>query len=50
MTWQDEESPEVRARIWAGFEHQGLMSRLGALTTGIAPGRVHITLPAPGLK
>ena len=39
-------SPEVRARIRASFERQGLMSHLGARLSRIAPGRVHIVLPA----
>ncbi|WP_327682844.1 PaaI family thioesterase [Streptomyces sp. NBC_00467] len=42
---QDEASPEVQARIRAGFESQGLMGHLGARLAHIAPGRVHITLP-----
>lgn len=40
-----EASAEVRARVRASFERQGLMSHLGARMTLIAPGRVHIVLP-----
>ena len=39
-------SPEVRARIQASFDRQGLMGHLGARITHIAPGRVHIMLPS----
>lgn len=42
---RDEASPEVRARITASFERQGLMRHLGARLAHIAPGRVHIVLP-----
>jgi acyl-coenzyme A thioesterase PaaI-like protein len=44
-TQQDQASPEVRARINASFERQGLMRHLGAHLSHIAPGRVHIVLP-----
>lgn len=36
--------PEVRARVTASFERQGLMRHLGARLTRIAPGQVHIEL------
>jgi uncharacterized protein (TIGR00369 family) len=39
-------TPEVRARVTASFERQGLMSHLGARLGHIGPGRVHILLPA----
>ncbi|MGW2048970.1 PaaI family thioesterase [Streptomyces sp. NPDC001858] len=39
-------SPEIQARIRAGFDRQGLMSHLGARITLIAPGEVHIVLPS----
>ncbi|MBA2813550.1 PaaI family thioesterase [Streptomyces sp. KM273126] len=42
---QEQASPEVRARVQAGFERQGLMTHLGARITHIAPGCVHIVLP-----
>ncbi|MGW7368762.1 PaaI family thioesterase [Streptomyces sp. NPDC054841] len=45
-TQQEEASPEVRKRIQASFDRQGLMSHLGARITHIAPGRVHIVLPS----
>lgn len=45
QTPQEQASPEVRKRIRASFERQGLMSHLGARITHIAPGRVHILLP-----
>ncbi|MET7969388.1 PaaI family thioesterase [Micromonospora sp. NPDC005305] len=41
---EDEASPEVRERITASFERQGLMRHLGARLAHIAPGRVHIVL------
>ncbi|MEV6076004.1 PaaI family thioesterase [Streptomyces sp. NPDC052069] len=43
---QEQASPEVRARIRAGFDRHGLMHHLGARMTRIAPGRVHIELPS----
>ncbi|MGY0005328.1 PaaI family thioesterase [Micromonospora sp. I033] len=43
---EDEASPEVRERITASFERQGLMRHLGARLAHIAPGRVHIVLPS----
>lgn len=43
---QREATPEVRARIQASFERQGLMRHLGARIAHIGPGRVHIVLPA----
>ncbi|GIH16860.1 PaaI family thioesterase [Rugosimonospora africana] len=46
QTRQDQASPEVRERIRASFERQGLMAHLGARITHIAPGRVHIVLPS----
>ncbi|AXB42336.1 PaaI family thioesterase [Amycolatopsis albispora] len=41
-----EVSPEVRARVQASFDRQGLMTHLGARLTGIEEGTVRITLPA----
>ena len=41
----EQASPEVRQRIQASFDNQGLMRHLGARLTHVAPGRVHITLP-----
>ncbi|TPQ20721.1 PaaI family thioesterase [Streptomyces sporangiiformans] len=46
QTQQEPASPEVRARIQASFERQGLMGHLGARIVHIAPGRVHIALPS----
>ena len=46
LTRQEQASPEVQARIRAGFDRQGLMGHLGARITHIAPGRVHIVLPS----
>ncbi|MEE1737968.1 PaaI family thioesterase [Streptomyces sp. BE147] len=43
---QEEASPEVQARIRAGFDRHGLMHHLGARISRIAPGRVHIVLPS----
>ena len=43
---QEQASPQVRERIRASFDRQGLMRHLGARLTDIAPGRVVITLPA----
>jgi uncharacterized protein (TIGR00369 family) len=45
LTRQEQASPEVRTRIRASFDRQGLMSHLGARMTHIGPGRVHIVLP-----
>ncbi|WSB97068.1 PaaI family thioesterase [Streptomyces scopuliridis] len=42
---QEQASPEVRDRVRASFERQGLMGHLGARLAHIAPGRVHIVLP-----
>ncbi len=39
-------APVVQARIEASFERQGLMRHLGARLGLVAPGRVHIVLPA----
>jgi uncharacterized protein (TIGR00369 family) len=39
-------SPEVRRRVQASFDRQGLMGHLGARLAHIAPGRVHIVLPS----
>lgn len=39
-------SPEVRARVQASFDRQGLMAHLGARLSRIEEGVVHITLPA----
>jgi len=38
-------TPEVRERIRASFDRQGLMRHLGASLGHIGPGRVHIELP-----
>ena len=46
QTQQDQASPEVQKRIRDSFDSQGLMAHLGARMTHIAPGRVHIALPA----
>lgn len=43
---QDQAAPEVRARVRDSFDRQGLMGHLGARLAHIAPGRVHIVLPA----
>ncbi|MBD2897901.1 PaaI family thioesterase [Actinomadura nitritigenes] len=43
---QDQADAEVRARIQASFDRQGLMGHLGARLTHIGPGRVSISLPA----
>ncbi|HEU4946978.1 MAG TPA: PaaI family thioesterase [Kribbella sp.] len=43
---QEQATPEVRERITASFERQGLMAHLGASLGHIGPGRVHILLPA----
>ncbi len=40
----EEASPEIKTRIRASFESQGLMRHLGARMVHIAPGRVHIVL------
>ncbi|MFJ2133411.1 PaaI family thioesterase [Streptomyces sp. NPDC088846] len=45
-TQQEQASPEVQARIRAGFDSQGLMGHLGARMTHIGPGCVHIALPS----
>jgi uncharacterized protein (TIGR00369 family) len=45
-TQREPASPEVKARIRASFERQGLMRYLGAHIAHIAPGRVHIVLPS----
>ncbi|AJF70274.1 PaaI family thioesterase [Streptomyces vietnamensis] len=45
-THQEQASPEVRRRVQASFDRQGLMTHLGARTAHIGPGRVHIVLPA----
>ncbi|MFI9407090.1 PaaI family thioesterase [Nocardia sp. NPDC052316] len=41
----DQATPEVRSRIRASFDRQGLMRHLGAQLGHIGPGRVHILLP-----
>jgi uncharacterized protein (TIGR00369 family) len=43
---QEHASTEVQERVRASFDRQGLMSHLGARLTRIAPGVVHIVLPA----
>lgn len=45
-TADEQASPEVRARVQDSFDRQGLMRHLGARISHIAPGRVHIVLPA----
>ncbi|NDZ79478.1 PaaI family thioesterase [Streptomyces sp. SID10853] len=45
-TQAQQADPKVQARIRASFDRQGLMSHLGARIARIAPGRVHIVLPA----
>ncbi|MEU2236791.1 PaaI family thioesterase [Streptomyces vietnamensis] len=45
-THQQQASPEVRRRVQASFDRQGLMTHLGARIAHIGPGRVHIVLPA----
>ncbi|MEU9347886.1 PaaI family thioesterase [Streptomyces sp. NPDC048278] len=45
-TQQEEADPVVRKRVQDSFDGQGLMAHLGARITKIAPGRVHIVLPA----
>lgn len=42
----EQASPAVRRRVQDSFDRQGLMAHLGARITKIAPGRVHIVLPA----
>ncbi|MER6087508.1 PaaI family thioesterase [Streptomyces bluensis] len=42
----EQASPAVRKRVQDSFDRQGLMAHLGAQITRIAPGRVHIVLPA----
>ncbi|MFD8820063.1 PaaI family thioesterase [Streptomyces sp. NPDC059627] len=42
----EEASPVVRKRVRESFDGQGLMAHLGARITKIAPGCVHIVLPA----
>ncbi|MCX4650077.1 PaaI family thioesterase [Streptomyces sp. NBC_01446] len=39
-------SAEVQERVRASFDQQGLLTHLGARLTRIAPGVVHIALPA----
>lgn len=46
QTQQEQASPEVQKRVQGSFDLQGLMAHLGARITHIAPGRVHIVLPA----
>ncbi|MFI6820023.1 hypothetical protein ACIBJE_03600 [Micromonospora sp. NPDC050187] len=36
----------MQQRVRASFERQGLMRHLGARLAYVAPGRVHIVLPA----
>ena len=43
QTQQEQANPEVRARIRASFDRQGLMSHLGARITRIAAGRVSLS-------
>ncbi|WP_407289265.1 PaaI family thioesterase [Streptomyces sp. BP-8] len=43
---QEQASPEVQKRIQESFDRQGLMAHLGARISHMAPGRVHIVLPA----
>ncbi|MFF2958759.1 PaaI family thioesterase [Streptomyces sp. NPDC057963] len=46
QTQQEQASPEVQARVRAGFDSQGLMGHLGARMTHIGAGCVHIALPS----
>jgi uncharacterized protein (TIGR00369 family) len=46
QTGQEQAAPEVRERIQASFDRQGLMRHLGARLIRIAPGSVHIALAA----
>ncbi|MEU7860531.1 PaaI family thioesterase [Nonomuraea sp. NPDC049141] len=46
QTQQPQASPEVRARIQASFDRQGLMRHLGARIAHIASGCVRIVLPS----
>ncbi|CAM5663371.1 thioesterase [Streptomyces tanashiensis] len=45
-TQQEQASPEVRERVRASFDRQGLMAHLGARISHIGPGSVRIVLPA----
>lgn len=45
-TPHEQAAPEVKARINASFQRQGLMRHLGAQLTHIAAGRVHLVLPS----
>ncbi|MFF8375460.1 PaaI family thioesterase [Streptomyces sp. NPDC015661] len=45
-TQREQASPEVRQRVQASFDRQGLMAHLGARLSHIGPGRVHVVLPA----
>jgi uncharacterized protein (TIGR00369 family) len=43
---KEQADPEIRERVQASFDRQGLMTHLGARLSHIGPGRVHIVLPA----
>ncbi|CAM5566518.1 PaaI family thioesterase [Streptomyces tanashiensis] len=45
-TQEEQASPEVRERVRASFDRQGLMAHLGARISHIGPGSVRIVLPA----
>ncbi|MGW7680500.1 PaaI family thioesterase [Kribbella sp. NPDC054772] len=42
----EEATADVRDRVQASFDRQGLMEHLGARISHIAPGEVHIVLPS----
>ncbi|MEV0793808.1 PaaI family thioesterase [Kribbella sp. NPDC050459] len=42
----EQAAAEVRERVQASFDRQGLMSHLGARIAHIGPGEVHIVLPS----
>ena len=42
----EQASEEVRARVSASFDRQGLMAHLGARLSHVGPGRAHIALPS----
>ncbi|WP_371573841.1 PaaI family thioesterase [Streptomyces sp. NBC_01314] len=46
QTQQEQASPTVLERVRDSFDHQGLMTHLGARLAHIGCGRVHIVLPA----
>ena len=42
----EEAAADVRERVLASFERQGLMAHLGARIAHVGPGEVHIVLPS----